>query len=373
MKITVRDGMDKSPPFVVTNGTKQGCVLAPTLFSIFFSLMLSIAFKDVTDGVDINSRPDRELFNVNSNHFKAVSKVEHLTIRELLFADDCALVACSQETLQRLCDCFATAARRFGLTISINKTEAMYQPAPGNMYVPPVITIDGNPLKAVEKFKYLGSIVSNDASLDAEITARIAKATSAFGRLLKRLWTNNAIRLDTKVSVYKVAVLTTLLYGCETWSLNSQQRKRLEKFHLSTLRKIARIRWFHKVTNYQVLSRCKIPTLQSMIDKAKLRWTGHVVRMDKHRIPKALLYGRLATGTSRPGNHNTYSNSVKRTLKACGLDYSRLGDLASDRVDWRHQVQDGIKKAEEDRIRGLEDKRASRKSREGLAGLPTMV
>ena len=373
MKVIVRDGNDKSSPFDVTNGTKQGCVLAPTLFSIFFSLMLHIAFKNVTDGVDINSRFDRGLFNVNTNHFKAVTKVKHLTIRELLFADDCALAACSEETLQQLCDCFATAARRFGLTISINKTEAMYQPAPGNMYVPPVITIDGNPLKAVKKFKYLGSIVSYDSSMDAEITARIAKATSAFGRLLKRLWTNNGVRLDTKISVYKVAVLTSLLYGCETWTLNVQQIKRLEKFHQSTLRKIARIRWHHKVTNYQVLSRCKIPSLQSLLDKAKLRWTGHVVRMDNSRIPKALFYGRLATGTPRQGNHNTYLNSVKRTLRACDLDYTCLEDLASDRDDWRLKVQEGARKAEEDRIQGLVDKRVRRLARAGLAGRPIRV
>ena len=51
-----------------------------------------------------------------------------------------------------------------------------------------------------------------------------------------------------------------------------------------------------------------------MIDKAKLRWTGHVVRMENHRIPKALLYGRLDTGAPKRGNHNTYLNSVKSCL-----------------------------------------------------------
>ena len=373
MKVTVREGSDKSTPFDVTSGTKQGCVLAPTLFSIFFSLMLHVAFKDATDGVDIKSRFDRGLFDVNSTHFEAATKVDLLTIRELLFADDCALASCSRETLQRLCDCFAAAARRFGLIISIKKTEAMYQPAPGNIYVPPVIKIDGKPLNAVEKFKYLGSIVSNDASLDAEITARIAKATSAFGRLIKRLWTNRGVCLNTKISVYKATVLTSLLFGCETWTLNKRQSRRLEKFHQSTLRKIARIKWFHKVTNYEVLYRCKIHSLESMIDKAKLRWTGHVTRMDSHRIPKALLYGRLATGTPKRGNHSTYSNSVKRTLKVCGLDHTPLEELASDRDAWRETVRGGIVKAEEDRIGRLVDKRMRRKARAGLAGSPIRV
>ena len=371
MVVTVRDGGDKSTPFGVTSGTKQGCVLAPTLFSIFFSLMLHIAFKDTTDGVAIKSRFDRGLFDVNSTHFNAASKVELLTIRDLLFADDCALAACSQEALQRLCDCFATASRRFGLTISIKKTETLYQPAPGNMYVPPVITIDNKPLNAVESFKYLGSIVSGNASMDEEITARIAKATSAFGRLVKRLWTNRGIRLGTKIDVYRATVLTTLLYGCETWTLSRKQIVRLEKFHLSTLRKISRIRWFHKVTNYEVLSRCKINTLESMIDKAKLRWTGHVIRMENTRIPKALLHGRLATGIPRRGNHNTYTNSVKRTLKECDIDYTCLTELASERDDWRETVKKGIHDAEEARINDLIAKRMRRKARAAVAHLPT--
>ena len=93
MKASVREGSEKSPSFGVTSGTKQGCVLAPTLFSIFFSMMLLVAFKDASDGVDINSRCDVGLGRINTEHFNAPTKVTISTIRDLLFADDCALAA----------------------------------------------------------------------------------------------------------------------------------------------------------------------------------------------------------------------------------------------------------------------------------------
>ena len=108
-----------------------------------------------------------------------------------------------------------------------------------------------------------------------------------------------------------------------------------------------------------------------MLDKAKLRWIGHVTRMEDTRIPKALLYGRLATGNPRRGNHNTYSNSVKSTLKECVIDYSCLSELASDRDNWRETVSEGIIKAEEARIDNLVEKRMRRKARAAVAHLPT--
>ena len=370
MKASVREGSDKSPPFGVTSGTKQGCVLAPTLFSIFFSMMLHVAFKNSTDGVEIKSRCDRGLCSLTTQHFNAFTKVTFSTIRDLLFADDCALAACSQEALQRLCDCFSTASRRFGLTISIKKTEVLYQPARGNEYVPPSISIEGKQLKAVEHFKYLGGTISNDASADAEITSRIAKATGAFGRLSKRLWTNRNIRLDTKIAVYKAAVVTSLLFGCETWTLKKAHIVRLEKFHQTSLRRIARIRWFDKQTNYQVLDRCKIRSLQSMIDSAHLRWTGHVTRMKDYRIPKALLYGRVKTGTSSRGNHTTYLNNIKSTLRACGINPPCLEELAANRDHWRATYKVGIAKAEDDRVDRLKDKRQRRKAMMALAHQP---
>ena len=108
-----------------------------------------------------------------------------------------------------------------------------------------------------------------------------------------------------------------------------------------------------------------------MVDKAKLRWTGHVVRMKDSRIPKALLYGRLASGAPKRGNHNTYLNSVKSTLRECGISCTKLEELASLRTNWREIVKNGIARSEGDRIERLIKARMKRKARADLAPLPT--
>ena len=90
MMENVSVGGEVSESFSVTNGLKEGCVLAPTRLSIFLSAMLDEAFRD-TDGVYISSRQSTDLFNVA--HFRAKTKTTRILVRELLFADDSALVA----------------------------------------------------------------------------------------------------------------------------------------------------------------------------------------------------------------------------------------------------------------------------------------
>ena len=356
MKITVREGNDKAEPFAVMNGTKQGCVLAPTLFSIFFSLMLYVAFENMEEGVKIQSRFDRGLLNTSNQHYKAPTKIEYSVIRDLLFADDCALAASSEEDLQTLCDSLADAARRFGLKISIDKTESMYQAPPRAVYQKPEIMVEGNKLKAVKNFKYLGSIVSDDHSMNAEIDARLVRANAAYNKLTKRLWRKSGIRLTTKIAVYKAAVLSSLLYGSEAWTLPRRLVRKLEKFHLNCLRKIAAIKWFHKVPNYRVLEKCQIMSITSILDQNKLRWVGHVMRMGEDRIPKRMLYGRLACGSSKQGNHLTYFNSVRKALRSCNLYCPNLEENTSKRTEWRRKIKSGVLKADEDYRNGLKVK-----------------
>ena len=85
------------------------------------------------------------------------SRHDGMEARELLFADDCAIMAHTLEHIQKLMDCFANAAKRFGLTISLKKTEVMLQPRPGSSPPKPDVLVNDTPLNVVDKFCYLGS------------------------------------------------------------------------------------------------------------------------------------------------------------------------------------------------------------------------
>ena len=64
MLAQVQNDGEFSDPFPMTNGVKQGCVLAPTLFSLMFFAMLTAAFQHGDSGIPIRSRFDRKLFNL---------------------------------------------------------------------------------------------------------------------------------------------------------------------------------------------------------------------------------------------------------------------------------------------------------------------
>jgi len=186
MRAAVENG-EMSADFDVTNGTKQGCVLAPLLFIIFFAMVLRVAFHDCAAGISIHYHTDGDVFDARRLHAK--TKVQLAILRDLLFADDCALVAHMLADAQILFDWFNNTAKRFGLTASLKKTEAMCQSYPPHQTASASITAsnDGT-LKSVDKFCYLGSFLSNTVSADSNITSCLAKAGSAFGKLQRRLW-----------------------------------------------------------------------------------------------------------------------------------------------------------------------------------------
>ncbi|GFR99266.1 hypothetical protein ElyMa_002789200 [Elysia marginata] len=179
----VRLNGDVSEPFPISNGVKQGCVLAPTLFSIFFSKMIEQATEDLApeDGVYVRYGLDGSLFNLR--RLQAHTKTQERLIRDLLFADDATLVAHTEQALQRITSCFAETSSLFGLEVSLKKTEVLHQPAPHDMYIQPRISINNTGLKTTQHFTYLGSIISYDAKIDKEIDNRLSKASSSFGRL----------------------------------------------------------------------------------------------------------------------------------------------------------------------------------------------
>ena len=357
---------EQSNTFTISNGVKQGCVLAPVLFNLFFTQVLLHAVKDLDLGIYIRYRLDGSLFDLR--RLSARTKTLEKLILEALFADDCALIAHSETHLQVIVDRFADAARLFGLTISLGKTEVLFQPAPKTTRSLPVITIEGTQLKCVESFKYLGSTISADGSLDKEITSRIQKASQALGRLRVKVLQQKGVMQTTKLKIYRAVVLSSLLYGCETWTLYRRHIKQLEKFHNRSLRMIMNIRWQDKITNLEVLDRAKSMSIEAMLMKAQMRWTGHVIRMDASRIPRIVMFAELKEGSRRQGRPKLrYKDTLKGNLKWSGIKPRQLEECASERSGWRSLTVKATTAFEEDRRHRLTSARDRRHTASSIA------
>ena len=116
---------EASEPFKVQTGVKQGCVLAPTLFALYFAGVLAEVKRNLpTAGIHITFRTDGKLFN--HRRFSAPTKCHHSCLMDLLFADDCALVAHSHHRVQEITNCFTAAYKNFGPTINIKKQSGSF-------------------------------------------------------------------------------------------------------------------------------------------------------------------------------------------------------------------------------------------------------
>ena len=92
--------------------------------------------------------------------------------------------------------------------------------------------------------------------------------------------------------------------------------KKLNVFYLRCLRRILGIRCQDRVLNTEVLERAGLPSIFTLLSQRRLRWLGHVRRMDDGRIPKNLLYGELASGSRSQGRLRLrYKDTCKRDMK----------------------------------------------------------
>lgn len=340
MQAQVAQGSTTSQGFAVTNGVKQGCVLAPTLFSLYLSAMLEVAFNDVSEGVYIQTRHNADLFNVSQ--FRAKTLTKRNLVREMLFADDSAVVAHSSEEIQKLIDRFAHAAAQFSLKINIKKTECLYQPVKlhNRPPEPEAIFINQEPLVQCADFKYLGSTVSNNARIDKEIRNRMGVASGAFGKLQERLWKNRHVSIRVKCKVYRAVVLSSLLYGSETWTIYRTQVKKLSAFMMRQLRTIMNVTWKDKITNVEILRRAGLPSMADILIQNNLRWLGHVHRMRNDRLPRQLLYSQLCEGKRNIGRPRLrFKDVAKRNMKWRNINPNQWQQMASNRSAWRGSIK----------------------------------
>ena len=99
-------------------------------------------------------------------------------------------------------------------------------------------------------------------------------STRGLGRQLQlppvsgaRVWRSIKLSVKTinKMAVYNACVISTLLYGSVVWTTYAGQERRLNTFHLRSIRRILGIFWRDKVTNADVLSRAGLPSMYTLL------------------------------------------------------------------------------------------------------------
>jgi len=362
MTAVVISNGEATDSFGVNSGVKQGCVAAPTLFSIFIAAVLHLVRDKLPPGILMTYRMDGGIFNLS--RLKAKTKTKVSSIIELQYADDNAICALKEEDLQIIINAFADAYSKLGLTINVKKTQVLHQPAPNVVAQPPNININGQKLENVDKFIYLGSNLSSKANIDDEISYRLRCANAAFGKLSKRVFEDRDLRTETKIMVYHAVVLPTLLYASETWTTYRRHIKDLERFHQRCLRKILKVSWETLRTNLSILEQSGCTSIEYLITKNQLRWAGHLVRRQDSFLPKQIFYSELTHGRRHVGRpRKRFKDELKENLKKCDIDPKNWEHLAEDRKAWRREVKDGVEHFEIERHRQINEKRDLRIAR----------
>jgi|SRR6218665_13686 len=141
------------------------------------------------------------------------------------------------------------------------------------------IIVGGDEVETVDSFCYLGSTLTDDSSCDKEVRVHVGKANAAFVRL-QMIWKSNGCVNKTKIRLYEAVVLSSLLYGSETWPMTAVNGKQLDAAHNKWLRRILHISWRDKITNKVVWERMGQEDMGNITRRRRLCSMGHVARME---------------------------------------------------------------------------------------------
>ena len=304
----VRKGDIETDWFEIGEGVRQGDGLSPLLFIIFMDKCIR----------DTNPQPNQQV---------------------LAYADDVVVLVDSIRELQEVASTWISTMNSKGMSINTakGKTEFMYI---SRRKVEFDVYMEDMKLHQANSYKYLGVVVDDGNKQETELTVRIEKYTRKF-MMMYPLLKEKCISKQVKTTIYTTVLKPILTYGAECWSLTTRTSSRLQAAEMKVLRTIRGVTRLDRLRNEQIRSDLSVKPLLSEIEESKLRWYGHVKRMDDRRLARRYLewkpQGKRPVGRPR----KRWLDGVGEALERRGL---RIGDVEEkriyeDREIWRNVVK----------------------------------
>ncbi|KAK3522612.1 hypothetical protein QTP86_027198 [Hemibagrus guttatus] len=243
-RTVVRCAVGQTEEFKVEVGLHQGSALSPFLFAI------------VMDQLSEEVRQESPW--------------------TMMFADDIVICSESREQVEENLERWRFALERRGMKVSRSKTEYM---CVNEREGSGTVRLQGEEVKKVQEFKYLGSTVQSNGECGKEVKKRVQAGWNGW-RKVTGVLCDRKISARIKGKVYRTVVRAAMLYGLETVSLRKRQESELEVAELKMLRFSLGVTRLDRIRNEYIRGTAHVGRLGDKVREARLRWFGHVQRRE---------------------------------------------------------------------------------------------
>ncbi|KAK3549700.1 hypothetical protein QTP86_007171 [Hemibagrus guttatus] len=236
----------------------------------------------------------------------------------MMFADDIVICSESREQVEENLERWRFALERRGMKVSRSKTEYM---CVNEREGSGTVRLQGEEVKKVQEFKYLGSTVQSNGECGKEVKKRVQAGWNGW-RKVSGVLCDQKISARIKGKVYRTVVRPAMLYGLETVSLRKRQESELEVAELKMLRFSLGVTRLDRIRNEYIRGTAHVGRLGDKVREARLRWFGHVQRREMEGVLTNIV-GNIYPGTDLKLTCNPpENNSIKWTLNGIQLQQS---------------------------------------------------
>ena len=170
------------------------------------------------------------------------------------------------------------------------------------------VRLNGEMLKQVNQFKYLGSTMKSDAKSTVDIRCRIAAAKSAFTEM-KTILTHLKVPFELRYRIFKCYITPILLYGSKNWTLNKIDIRKIKAAEMWFLRRMEKVKWTEKITTEEVMNKTiQKSNIMSDISKRQISFFGHIMR--KNKLEYLAVTGKIVGKRTRGRKRTLFTDQL---------------------------------------------------------------